>query len=215
MVNFTVNGALKRRTALLLAPLEPPLRQTVAAVVKNNSLRLRLRPRTRQVQANPIFLAEEVVRDRQVSQVGLAYTGRNGAAHHVVAQVQLLQVEQARHAVRNGAHDLVKADVEHFELVEKPYLLRQTAGQVGVREDKLFQRVCEVYYARRYHEFLSLAVVVVGEDEDRSRGRRGQRLGDVQAREAVVVDEDGVELLGEEFGREWALEVVEADVEVV
>lgn len=117
-----VDGAVERGLALALGPLEAPVGEAVAAVVEVDTLL------GREVGANAAFLAEEVVRDGEVGEVGKhADAVEEISGHYVVGEVELLEVVEPRHAVGNGAGEVVETDVEHLELVEKTDLLRQTA----------------------------------------------------------------------------------------
>jgi hypothetical protein len=124
-----------------------------------------------------------------------------------VRDVELLQLPEPRHLLRQRAGDLVEADIEHRELPQASDLGRQAGVQPVVDEQELVEGAGHVGDAGRE----AAAEGVVREDE---RGDR--RVADVvrdPEAEAVVVEEDGVERAVEERGGNPALELVESQVE--
>ncbi|GMN53828.1 hypothetical protein TIFTF001_022954 [Ficus carica] len=84
-----VDGAVERGLALALGPLEAALGEAVAAVVEVDTLL------GREVGANAAFLAEEVVRDGEVGEVGKhADAVEEISGHYVVGEVELLEVRK-------------------------------------------------------------------------------------------------------------------------
>jgi hypothetical protein len=104
------------------------------------------------------------------------------------------------------ASQRVAAQVQHLHAGEEAQRLRHAPRQVVVQEQRLPDPAAGVPVRRREGP----REPVVGERDDGS-GRRPQRLRDL-ALELVVVEEHGVEVLGEELRRQLPGEAVEPEV---
>lgn len=121
--------------------------------------------------------------------------------------IQLLQAHHPPNLLRQRPHQLIKADVEHRQILQQPDLLRHARPQPVVRQNNLIQPR-HVPQAGGH----APAEIVVGEDDDR-HGGVAEVGGNVEV-EAVAVDEYGVEVFVEELGGDGAFELVESEVEV-
>lgn len=131
------------------------------------------------------------------------------ATEHVPGHVELLQLVDVGDLLGQCADKAIAGDIDDRGVLQKPDLERQTAVKLVVEEDDLVECLDHAADALGY----TTNELVVGEHDDRGGGV-AEGLRD-RAHEAVAVDEDGVEVLVEELQREVALEVVEADVEVL
>jgi hypothetical protein len=160
--------------------------------------------------ARPGLGVEEVVGEAEVDERGHLADGLvHDAGEDVLGHVELLELAAAGELLGQRADEAVAADVDDGGVDEQADLERQAAVEGVVEEDDLVEGVDHLADA------LGDAAdeLVVGEDDDGGGGvAEGLRDG---SDEAVAVDEDGVVLPVEERGREVALEVVEADAEVL
>jgi hypothetical protein len=140
---------------------------------------------------------------------------RELARELVVREVEHLDPRQARERPREVSRQRVVAEVQHLHAGEEAQRLGHAAGQVVVQEQHLADPAtgpgpgagAELVGRRD-----GAGEVVVGQRDDRG-GRRPQRVRDL-ALELVVVEEHGVQLLGEHLGRDLPGEGVEAEVQV-
>lgn len=164
----------------------------------------------RQAQAPRRLAGEEVAGDGEVEKMRQpANAGRNLAGELVVGDIELLQARHPPDLLRYRPYNLVEAEIKHGEVLEPADLCRETRPEPVVHEDDLVERRRHVAEARRH---AAPEWVVRGDDD--GDGRVPDIVGQV-GREAVVVDEDGVQVLFEERRRDAALELVEAKVEVL
>ncbi|CAA7403051.1 unnamed protein product [Spirodela intermedia] len=161
-----------------------------------------------QLQARRGLSSEKVVRVGEVLQVRKqADALGNFAGQEVVSYIQLLQADHPAEARRQRPDQLVVADVQHRQAREKPDLRREARPKAVVYDNDLVESLGHVAEARRE----ATLEVVVGEDDHRHR-RVAEVVGEIEG-EAVVVDENGIEILVEELTRHLSLELVESDVE--
>lgn len=191
-------GALQRR---LLRRSERA--EAVVLVVEVDLAALRRHARRR-------LGVEEVVGEAEVDEHGELADGLvDDAGEDVPGHVQLLQLAAVGERGGQRADEDVAADVDDVGVLQVAHLHGHAAVELVVHEADLVERFGHAADA------LGDAADegVVGEDDD-GGGGVAEVARDV-ADESVAVDEDGVELLVEQRRRQLALEVVEADVEVL
>lgn len=130
----------------------------------------------------------------------------NLTREQVMRHIELLQANGVSNCVRYGTKKLIKADVEHRQVLQKPNLRRQARSECVVHQNDLVQ-VGHVPQARRN----AAVEPVVGEDDDGDR-----RVAEVVRKikyETVVVDENGVQILIEQLSRHRSFEFVEPEIQ--
>lgn len=164
----------------------------------------------RQGQARWSLTGEEIVPVSEVLQLSKPTDGvGDGAGEHIVGDVELFQALHLPDLAGQRAQQLVVADVEHRHVLEQSDGGRQARLQSAIDENDLIEGGGHLAQARRK----ATPEVVVGEHDDRHRG-----VADVVrelVHQAIVVDEDGVELLLEKLPGDGPLELVESEVEVL
>ncbi|CAA7395190.1 unnamed protein product [Spirodela intermedia] len=161
-----------------------------------------------EVPAGGANLGEVVVGEGEVEQAGKLADGvRHRPIEAIVGEIELLHLLQAAEGERDGAGDAVPAGVEDGDSPEEADLVGQATGEAIVEEEHLFQGLSGV--ADAAGDGASEAVVGEGEEG-------GACAADVlgyRRVEGVVVQEEVVEVEGEDRGRQPPVEAVVAEVE--
>ncbi|KAG9453379.1 hypothetical protein H6P81_006283 [Aristolochia fimbriata] len=138
----------------------------------------------------------------------LAHALRQRPRQLVPGDIQLHHLPQPEERIGQHPRESVRRDVQHLHVPQPAHLRRQAPGQIIIAKHDLVHRLPHPPDAVRDAPHES----IVGEDGDGGGGVAEvvRQLGP----ESVVVEEDRVDVLVEEGGRERSLEAVEPEVEV-
>lgn len=94
----------------------------------------------REGQTRRRFTREEVIRIGEIFEPRkLADSGWNRTSKEVVRHIELLQTTHASEGIRQWPHQLVKAQIQHSQVLQQPYLSWNTRSETIVHEDNLIQ----------------------------------------------------------------------------
>lgn len=157
-----------------------------------------------------ILAIKVVVRKREVRQLRQpANASWNEPRHRVPRDIQQLDGRKALEALRQCTYERIRRHIQDRHVPKHPDLGRQTSSKAIVREDELIQCVGHLADASRNAPFQ----IIVGNDHDRGRGV--SEIFRDRGREPVVVQEDRVEVLFKKLRRQFPLEIVVSDVEIL
>lgn len=147
----------------------------------------------------------EVAQGWQLTNAGRYYTGES-----VTGDVELLQ---ALHFGYGGGGQrplkMVEAHIKDGKIPEAADLGRQATGEIVIQQNNLVESLPHVADATRN----ATPKIIVGQHKHRN-GRVAEIVGDAHP-EPVVVEENGIEILVEELGRNGAFELVKTEIQVL
>lgn len=104
---------------------------------------------------------------------------------------------------------MVEAHIKDGKIPEAADLGRQATGEIVIQQNNLVESLPHVADATRN----ATPKIIVGQHKHRN-GRVAEIVGDAHP-EPVVVEENGIEILVEELGRNGAFELVKTEIQVL